>query len=107
MVVVHVQPGTGHNDGMDSVGPTLRGGCEVTLRVLDFADAEMWLAGEDEEQLRWFEMPAASIDDVVRSIEGWRASWAQGGAGFVLDGPADPWEYNESGVMLRYVLTTT
>jgi RimJ/RimL family protein N-acetyltransferase len=26
------------------------------------------------------------------------------GAGFVLDGPAEPWEHTESGVMLRYVL---
>jgi len=24
-------------------------------------------------------------------------------AGFALDGPAEPWEYSESGVMLRYV----
>ncbi len=25
-------------------------------------------------------------------------------AGFVLDGPAEPWEYSETGIMLRYLL---
>lgn len=29
------------------------------------------------------------------------------GAGFVLDGRAEPWEYSESGVMLRYVYEPT
>ena len=34
---------------------------DVTLRVLEVADAAAWLAGEDDEQLRWFEMPAATL----------------------------------------------
>ena len=31
----------------------------VKLRALQLSDAPAWLAGEDEEQLQWFQMPAA------------------------------------------------
>lgn len=65
---------------------------DVTLRALEVADAEAWLAGEDTEQLRWFEMPAASRADVVRAIERWRADWHDGGSmrqwGIWIDGGA-------------------
>lgn len=48
------------------------------LRPLVMADAEEWLAGEDEEQMRWFEFPRpAEPKDVQRFInettESWRA----------------------------------
>ncbi len=157
----------------------------MTLRALEVSDAAAWIAGEDDEQLRWFEMPAATIDDGVRAIERWQSGWHDAGpirqwgiwvdggtvlaggvelrvrddrranlsyvvfprhrrrgvataavtlaatwgfehldidalvaiinehnvasrgvatgAGFVLDGRAEPWEHTESGLMLRYV----
>ena len=155
------------------------------LRVLELADAEAWKAGEDPEQIRWFEAPGqAPLENVVNAIERWRLGWAKEGpvrqwgiwvegqlaggvelrqredgkvnisylvfppfrgrglgrkvtrlaaewafehlpatavvaivdeantasrrvaeeAGFKLEGRAEPWEYSESGVMLRYVL---
>lgn len=51
----------------------------VILRILEVADAPAWLAGEDDEQLKWFQMPAATVDDVVRAIERWRAGWTDDG----------------------------
>ena len=51
----------------------------VTLRMLEVHDATAWLAGEDDEQLRWFQMPAAAIDDVVLAIERWRIGWIDNG----------------------------
>ena len=56
----------------------------MNLRELELSDAPAWLAGEDEEQLRWFQMPAASLQDVERSIERWRAGWRD-------DGPVRQW----------------
>jgi RimJ/RimL family protein N-acetyltransferase len=56
----------------------------VKLRPLDVSDAREWLEGEDEEQLRWFEMPAASLQDVERAIERWRTGWRD-------DGPVRHW----------------
>ena len=42
--------------------------------VLD--EAAEWLAGEDEEQIRWFDAPrAAEMPDVIRAINEWQASW--------------------------------
>jgi hypothetical protein len=32
----------------------------LILRPLDLRDAEEWLAGEDDEQLRWFDSPRSS-----------------------------------------------
>lgn len=155
------------------------------LRALELSDAEAWKAGEDPEQIRWFEAPGpAPLENVVNAIETWRSGWANEGpvrqwgiwvegqlaggvelrvredgkanlsylvfpffrrrglarkvarlaaewalehlpatavvavvdeantasrrvaeeAGFKLEGSAEPWEYSESGVMLRYVL---
>jgi RimJ/RimL family protein N-acetyltransferase len=156
------------------------------LRVIEPSDADAWKAGEDLEQMRWFEAPGpAPLENIVNAIRAWRAGWAEGGplrhwgiwiddrpaggvelrvrqdgranvsyvvfpfarrmglassavrlatewafehlgvravvavvdeqnvaslgvaqkAGFRPDGPADSWEYSESGVMLRYTLT--
>lgn len=155
------------------------------LRVLELSDAEAWKAGEDPEQIRWFDAPGpAPLENIVNAIMTWRSGWANAGpvchwgiwvegrlaggvelrvredgkanvsylvfpffrrrglarkatrlaaewafkhlrapavvavvdeantasrgvaegAGFKLDGFAEPWEYSESGVMLRYVL---
>lgn len=63
---------------MEALRPPLFGD-DVTLRVLELSDAAAWLEGEDEEQLRWFELRAATLDDVHHAMERWRASWAQGG----------------------------
>ena len=52
----------------------------MRLQVLELSDATAWLAGEDEEQLKWFQMPAASLQDVERAIEGWQAGWRDGGS---------------------------
>ena len=43
-----------------------------------------WLAGEDAEQLRWFQMPAATLADVERAIERWSVGWRD-------DGPVRQW----------------
>ena len=52
----------------------------VQLRPLTLGDADEWLAGEDDEQLRGFEFPRrATRDDVVGAIERWQGSWRSGG----------------------------
>ena len=56
----------------------------MNLRALRLSDAPAWLAGEDAEQLRWFQMPAASLADVERAIERWNAGWR-------VDGPVRQW----------------
>ena len=56
----------------------------MNLRALELSDAPAWLAGEDAEQLRWFQMPAASLTDVERAIEQWSAGWRE-------DGPVRQW----------------
>ena len=56
----------------------------VNLRALQLSDAPAWLAGEDAEQLRWFQMPAARLADVERAIERWSAGWRD-------DGPVRQW----------------
>lgn len=171
---------------MSSSGPSswpVLVGESCELRVLSSNDADAWLAGDDEEQQRWFEFPGpASLENVVAAIVRWRRGWAQSGptrhwgiwcgalaggveirerrdrrasvsyvvfptyrrlgvaseaiglatawalqhlridavvavidelnvasiaaarsAGFVLEGQAEPWEYDETGAMLRYV----
>ncbi len=52
----------------------------VRLRPLSLADVDEWMAGEDDEQIRWFEFPRpARREDVVRAIERWQESWISGG----------------------------
>ncbi len=50
----------------------------VRLRPTTLDDVDEWLAGEDEEQIRWFEFPRpATRADVVRAIDGWTRSWRE------------------------------
>lgn len=160
-------------------------GDDFELRALVLGDAATWKAGEDGEQIRWFEAPGpAPIENVIAAIRRWQAGWADDGpvrqwgiwsddqlvggielrqrddgranlsylvfpagrrrglatravrvastwaletlavsavvavideqnvasrqvaerAGFVLEGPAEPWESSETGIMLRYLL---
>lgn len=52
----------------------------IRLRPLTLADADEWLAGEDDEAVRWFESPRRSTRaDVVRAIADWSESWRAGG----------------------------
>jgi len=52
----------------------------VRLRPLAPADADEWLAGEDEAIVQGFEFPRPSTrDDAVRAIERWSGSWRTGG----------------------------
>jgi [ribosomal protein S5]-alanine N-acetyltransferase len=60
--------------------PTLHGR-SCSLVVLTLADAEAWLAGEDEEQRRWFEIPGpATVTDVLDAIARWRMDWRTDGS---------------------------
>jgi RimJ/RimL family protein N-acetyltransferase len=53
----------------------------VLLRGLSMDDVDAWLAGEDDEQLRWFEFPGpATRARVERAIAAWQESWVQSGA---------------------------
>jgi RimJ/RimL family protein N-acetyltransferase len=55
-------------------------GGSFLLRPLTLADADAWLAGEDDDMRRGFEFPRASTRaDVVRAIEDWSESWRTGG----------------------------
>lgn len=97
----------------------------VTLHTLEVSDAAAWLAGEDDEQLKWFQMPPAAIDDVVLAIE-LAVEWGVAhlpitgvvavidvenvasrgvveAAGFDLDGRAEGWEHSERGTMVRHL----
>ena len=48
----------------------------LMLKPLTANDASDWLAGEDEEQIRWFEAPRqAQLADVQRFIESCQESW--------------------------------
>jgi RimJ/RimL family protein N-acetyltransferase len=52
----------------------------IVLRQLTLGDVDEWLAGEDDEQIRWFEFPRpATRADVERAIAAWQESWATGG----------------------------
>jgi RimJ/RimL family protein N-acetyltransferase len=72
----------------------------VELRTLVLADAEAWKAGEDDEQIRWFEAPGpAPIENVIAAIRRWQAGWAD-------DGPVRHWgiwrdDHLAGGVELR------
>jgi RimJ/RimL family protein N-acetyltransferase len=53
----------------------------VWLRPLTMSDINEWMAGEDEEQIRWFEFPgSASRRNVIEAIERWTQSWNTSGA---------------------------
>ncbi len=46
------------------------------LRPLDLGDVDEWMAGEDDEQIRWFEFPgSATRHNVVDAIRKWVHSW--------------------------------
>ena len=53
----------------------------VLLRRLSMDDVDAWLAGEDDEQIRWFGFPGpATRAHVERAIAAWQESWASEGA---------------------------
>ena len=55
-------------------------GRTIRLVPVVLEEADEWLAGEDEEQIRWFDAPgAAELPDVVRAINEWQASWREMG----------------------------
>ena len=52
----------------------------VRLRPLDLGDVDEWMAGEDAEQIRWFESPgSATRHNVVDAIRKWMQSWRTSG----------------------------
>jgi RimJ/RimL family protein N-acetyltransferase len=55
-------------------------GDEIRLRPVVLSEAEEWLAGDDDEQIRWFEAPGPStLSNVVRAINEWQTSWKERG----------------------------
>jgi RimJ/RimL family protein N-acetyltransferase len=51
------------------------------LRPPTADDAAEWLAGEDDEIVRWFEFPRRSTqDDFLRAVQVWSEAWRTGGA---------------------------
>ncbi len=55
------------------------------LRALEPSDAAAWKAGEDPEQMRWFEAPGPSpMENVIAAIHRWQAGWDD-------DGPVWQW----------------
>ncbi|MFM7686648.1 MAG: GNAT family N-acetyltransferase [Actinomycetota bacterium] len=52
----------------------------IHLRRLTLDDVDEWLAGQDDEQNRWFEFPRpAERADVERAITNWAESWRTSG----------------------------
>jgi RimJ/RimL family protein N-acetyltransferase len=52
----------------------------VLLRPLTPDDVDEWIAGEDAEQVHWFEFPGpAPRASVERAIAAWAESWRNGG----------------------------
>jgi RimJ/RimL family protein N-acetyltransferase len=52
----------------------------VDLCRLSMDDVDLWLAGEDDEQIRWFEFPGpATRAHVERAIAAWQESWVHEG----------------------------
>lgn len=57
----------------------------VVLTAVTEADAEAWLASEDDAQVTAFEFPQTStLEDVHRAIAMWQSGWA-------TDGPVRQW----------------
>lgn len=57
----------------------------ITLRRLSLDDVDEWLAGQDAEQIRWFEFPRpATRLEVESAITAWQESWQD-------DGPVRHW----------------
>jgi RimJ/RimL family protein N-acetyltransferase len=57
----------------------------VILRRLSMDDVDAWLAGADDEQIRWFAFPGpATRAHVERAIAAWQESWAS-------EGPVRQW----------------
>jgi RimJ/RimL family protein N-acetyltransferase len=57
----------------------------IILRRLSLDDVDEWLAGEDDQQIRWFEFPRpATRLEVSRAIAAWEESWQS-------DGPVRQW----------------
>lgn len=53
----------------------------VQLRPLSLDDVDEWMAGEDDEQIRWFEFPGpAPRDNVVQAVQAWMQSWRTNGS---------------------------
>jgi RimJ/RimL family protein N-acetyltransferase len=61
------------------VGRALNDGV-VLLRLLTLDDVDEWLANEDEEHLRWFELPPATSESVHAAIVRWTESWETNGS---------------------------
>ena len=60
-------------------------GSGLVLRLAALTDAEAWLAGEDDEQRRWFGFSHAStLADATDAIRRWQLSWQ-------IDGPVRHW----------------
>lgn len=52
----------------------------IRLRPVTHQDVDPWLAGEDDEQIRWFEFPRpARRQDVVQAVQRWQDSWRREG----------------------------
>lgn len=52
----------------------------VRLRPLDLVDVDEWTAGEDHEQIRWFEFAGpATRENVADAIRKWMHSWRTSG----------------------------
>lgn len=57
---------------------TVLTGLTIRLQPVVLEEAEEWLAGDDEEQVRWFEAPGPStLSNVVRAIREWQTSWKE------------------------------
>jgi RimJ/RimL family protein N-acetyltransferase len=60
----------------------------VVLRPLTPDDVDGWMAGDDAEQIHWFEFPGpAPRRDVERAVADWAESWRASGPG----GPVRHW----------------
>ena len=63
----------------------------VRLRRVRASDVDAWLAGEDAEQIRWFEFPGpAPRSNVERAVREWVDSWEN-------EGPVRHWAITDAG----------
>lgn len=66
--------------GHDVVVVVLLSDDVVVLRPLTGDDVDEWMAGEDSEQIHWFDFPGpAPRSNVERAIGEWAESWSTGG----------------------------